>query len=100
MANETKQGIWCKMDNKFYYLDTGPMRVVSVIDKLLNILVKRELITFHRRNRSDLGATYKVITMDDARDRGLEIETLYMNRHLAAQAQKEQEEEIVDPWRS
>jgi hypothetical protein len=92
------QGILCRADRTFYYLDTGAAAVTNSIDRLRGILLRRNLISYHRKDPNDRAPTYKIITLDEAQEKGLDIKCLYLNKHVEEQAKKTQAKKPGNPW--
>jgi len=97
--NTKSEGIYCRSTNKFYYLETGRVRVVSAIDRLRSILVHRGHISFFKKDPTDKTVPYNVMTMDEAKRQNIEIEIIYLNKHIESSVKNEKKDEN-DSWLS
>lgn len=94
------EGILCRKDRTFYYLETGNLTPRNNIDRLRGILLRRDLISYHRTDSNDRSPPYRIITLEEAQEKGLNIEVVYLNKHIeqTVKAQKEKRSQKANPW--
>lgn len=96
---QTKEGLFCRKDRKFYYLETGHATAYNSIDRLRGILIRRGLISYHKKSRNDTSVPYKIMTLEEAQEKGLEVEILYLNKHIEKTIKaKEKKKTKTSPW--
>ena len=99
MQDNKIQGILAPGNNKFYYLECGDFKLMNVIERIRSSLVAKDIITYVNLDPQDNTPPYYVLTLADAKERGLDIEVLYLNKHI-----KEVKEQTVEkaaasnPW--
>lgn len=103
MPEDNQPGVWCRADNTFYYLETGPAAGRNSIERLKRILTQRGLIKFNKDDRNDRTFVIKVVTVQAAKEAGYEIKPVYINQHVKAVIEAQQAGEDpgtggVNPW--
>lgn len=91
LNNKTK-GIWCKKDQKWYWLDSGEMPEMNSLDRLRRILMVRELIDISNRDEQ-----YKMMDLEQAKASGYEPVCIYASDHIRAIRLLQQEKEVKKP---
>jgi hypothetical protein len=98
MPENSTKGIWTRKDETFYYLETGQALTASNLDKLRNILVKRGLITYVFENPRRREATYKIMTLGEAKKAKYEVQVVFASAHVKRIMSQRKEEEQTNPW--
>lgn len=94
-----EQGVWCRQDNKFYYLDTGRHSMRMRVQKTINILISRGLLDIDPTERQIPGREpYKIMTRDQAEEKGYEQVTLYLSKTVKTQGEKDEKGKKLDIW--
>lgn len=95
MLNKNTKGIWTSVEREnWYYIDGGPhFNHSNTINKLKNVLVQRNLISY-----TDQEALHKVMTYQEAQEAKLNILPIYLNKHVATVAKQQEEESVASPW--
>lgn len=94
------EGILCRKDRKFYWLETGPAPRTNTIDRLRSVLLRRNLISYHRTDPNDRGPTYKIMTLEEAKEKNLDIVVIYLNKHVEATIKAQGTAKTTNPWKS
>ena len=83
MSKPTDLGIYLKSNKTFYYLEYGENYVQNTLDRIRKALIQRNLINAVPTNNSrDL--QYEVISYRDAYDNSLEMNPIYISKHVQA----------------
>jgi hypothetical protein len=98
MLDEKTQGLWCRKDNKFYYLEAGPHIQSTSLDRVKRALVKRGLIEYSVKGTQRNEEPYRVMLWRDAKTRGYEPEPIFLNKHVKGVAVESSKQEISSPW--
>ena len=102
MPDDKQPGVWCRADNNFYYLETGPLSGQNNIERLKRILTQRGLIKFNKEDRNDRTNAIKVMTVEQAKKDGYEIKPVFINKHIKAIYEAQNTEgsgsDDVNPW--
>jgi hypothetical protein len=96
-----KQGIWCRKNKTFYYLETGGLSVTNEQDTLRRTLIARGLIKYDVRGSFEHEEPYLRMTLAEAKNKNYEIEIIYLNNHIAKviKDKKEKKEETFPGWK-
>jgi DNA replication protein DnaD len=87
MFDNKTQGIHCFKDNKFYYIESGKLRLASAIPRTIQTLTKRGLLVI-QPNSDNRERQYVVMTGEEAKLKGLEIQPIYLNPHVREMVEK------------
>lgn len=97
-TDKEKAGVWVRSNKTFYLLVTGKLRVTNPQDRILNYLIQKEIIELDPYNKISLGKEpYVLMQLEEATDKGYQIEKIYLNPHIKAQLEKE-ETAPVNNW--
>jgi hypothetical protein len=91
------QGIWCRKDKIFYYLETGGITPNSV-DKVRSSLISLGKITYYKDDPNDREPTYKIITLQEAQENEYEIKALNLTQNIKNSALKREDIIPENPW--
>ncbi len=101
MLHNRTEGIWCREDKTWYYLESGEHLLTNSMVKLKNILLSRGLniinINYDERNTE----TIKLMDYATALECDYKIEPVYISKHVKdiMEAEKAKEEASeVNPW--
>ena len=94
------EGILCRQDRTFYYLETGNLTPRNNIDRLRSILMTRGLISYHRTDATDRTDPYRIMTLKEAEEKGVQTQVIYLNKHIekVVKAQQQKKERNSNPW--
>jgi hypothetical protein len=81
MSKTTDLGIYLKSNKTFYYLEYGENYVQNTLDRIRKTLVQRNLINALPDNNSR-DAQYEVISYKQAHDNSLEMQPIYISKHV------------------
>lgn len=98
MSDREVTGILCKKDRTFYYLETGHHSPRNVVDRLRGLLINRGLISYHREDPSDRSAPYLIMSLAEAKDKGVDVEVVYLNKHIEKTVKSQVEKKQSNPW--
>ena len=76
------QGVWCRQDSTFYYLDTGVHSIVNTQTRIINRLIAQGLIEFNPAGTHRFEEPYKLLTLAEAKELKHKVEVLYLNKHV------------------
>jgi len=92
------QGVWCKSNKTFYYLETGGITPNSV-DKVRSALISQGKITYFKDDPNDREPTYKIMTLGEAKEQEFEIESLNLTQNIKNHIQKKEKAIVPEnPW--
>ena len=74
-------GIYCVAAKKFFYLETGNLRVNNPVPRLRNTLQQRGLIDFNPHSYMNTN-DYQIVTVKEAKVNDWEIEPIYISQHI------------------
>lgn len=99
MLNDRTSGLWCRSDNTWYYLETGPHLQANPIRRVKSTLISRGKIKYDiggvKRNQEP----YILMSHDEAKEKGCEIKAIFLNAHIQKVFEAEQQNKAVDsPW--
>lgn len=83
-------GIWCRSDRKFYYLESGAISVRNPVEKLRNMLIARGLIEFSTDTNWKNEEPYLLMNMQAAQDKNYDVQVVYINKHVKEMCETEQ----------
>ena len=87
-------GVWARETKTFYYLESGAHSISNPVDRILNILITKEVIML-RPTKSQLHREpYKLMTLAEAEEKEYTVETIYLNKIVEDQAKKKQEHKL------
>lgn len=73
------------LDNKtFYYMETGTIKIINPIDRIMKVLLAKDIITYTGTKEDVSTEKYKLMTLQEAQEKGYEVQTLYLNSHVRA----------------
>ena len=94
MIDNKTLGVHCLKDNKFYYMETGNIKLTNPVSRILKALTMRNLIavvpgTLQQERQ------YDIFTAEKAKLQGMEMRPIYLNSHVkdmieSGEAQKEE----------
>ena len=74
-------------ENKtFYYLETGIIKIINPLDRVMKILLARDIITYDGTKEDIAETKYKAMTLHEAKEKGYKVEILYLNSHIKTNA--------------
>ena len=76
-------GIYCVSEKKFFYLETGNLKVHNPIPRLRNTLQQRGLIDFNPHSYMNTN-DYQIVTVKEAKLNDWQIEPIYISDHIRA----------------
>ena len=76
-------GIYCVSEKKFFYLETGNLKVNNPIPRLRNTLQQRGLIDFNPHSYMNTN-DYQIVTVKQAKLNDWAIEPIYISEHIRA----------------
>ena len=96
---ENVVGLWCRSDNTFYFLESGPIVVTNTVDRLKKVLVARSIIKFDITGTRLHEEPYKMMTKKEALEKKFEIKPIYINAHVKKiMEQKAESTSTASPW--
>jgi hypothetical protein len=60
--------------------------------------MRRDLISYHRTDPNKRDAPYKIMTLEEAQEKNLDIECIYINKHVEKIITAEKEKTGGNPW--
>ena len=81
------QGLWCRKNKTFYYLETGIHSVRNPIDRIRNSLVTRGLLEWDIKGTKRHEEPVVKMTWAEAEERDYKVECLYLNPHVQLQVE-------------
>lgn len=96
--DENLQGIWCKSDNTFYYLETGGVSPNN-IDKLRSALISRSKIKYYSDSKNSTETSYRIITLKEAQAEEFEVKPIYINKFVKSRLDGKTDEPTKNPWK-
>jgi hypothetical protein len=78
------QGLLIPSNKTFYYMETGPTKVTNPIDRILKVLLAKDIITYTGTKEDVTDEKYKLMTLQEAQEKGYLVEILYLNPHVKA----------------
>ena len=99
MSDNKTLGIHCFADDKFYYLETGAIKIANQTGRVIKALTSRRLIGVEPGEVRQK-PQYNTITIADAKVKNLEIVPIYLNPHVKAMVEsgKADEKKPVGGW--
>jgi hypothetical protein len=86
-----KQGVWIRSENTFYYLETGPQKVLNEVDRLRSILLNRGFKLFNTtKDGASEPAPYLILTAKEAKEKQYKESVIYLNDHVRSVVEAEQ----------
>lgn len=79
------QGLWCRSDKKFYYLETGIHSVRNPLDRIKATLITRGALVYDIMGTRLHEEPVVKMTWAEAEERGYENEAIFLNPHVKAQ---------------
>jgi hypothetical protein len=103
MQQDNQPGVWCRSDNTFYYLETGPASGQNNIERLKRILTQRGLIKYNTIDQNSRQSQIKVIKLEEAKKEGYVVKPIYLNKHIKSvmetqSAENKNTSDDVNPW--
>ena len=81
MSKSTDLGIYLKSNKTFYYLEYGENYVQNTLDRVRKALIQRNLINaLPQSNTRD--TQYEIISYKQAHDNSLEMQPVYISKHV------------------
>ena len=96
------QGLWCRKNKKFYYLETGVHSIRNPLDRIKNSLVTRELLEWNISGTRRHEEPVIKMSWAEADERGYEVECIYLNPHVKTQveaAKNKKSTNANNPWK-
>ena len=78
------QGLLIPANKTFYYMETGVIKVVNPVDRIMKVLLAKDIITYTGTKEDVTEEKYRLMTLQEAQEKGYAIETLYLNSHVKA----------------
>lgn len=82
MTPKETLGIYVPDKKTFYYLETGTIRGINVIDRLRGILLSKNITEWKPQSESDQNG--KMMSLHDAEEKQYKTERLFLNAHIQA----------------
>lgn len=79
------KGLWCRSDNKFYYLESGIHSIANPLARVQTTLVSRGLIEWSMEGTQLHEEPVKMMTMAEALEKNYETTPVYLNQHVKNQ---------------
>lgn len=99
MLDKETSGLWCRSDNTWYYLESGPHIKSNSIDKVKNVLISRGKITYSIGGPRLHEEPYLVMNLAEAKNKGYEIVPVFLNKHVQKVFEAEVETKATkSPW--
>ena len=96
------QGLWCRKNKKFYYLETGVHSIRNPLDRIKSSLVTRELLEWNINGTRRHEEPEVKMSWAEAEERGYEVECIYLNPHVKAQIEdlkSDKPTSVNNPWK-
>jgi hypothetical protein len=87
----SEKGIWARSTNKFYQLETGNHTVGNPEERLKKILLQRRVIIMGPGQESINTYPFKFMTAPEAKEKGYEFVTIYLNKFIKSQVENKEE---------
>lgn len=78
------KGLLVPANKTFYYLETGVIKVSNPLDRILKVLLAKDIVTYTGTKDDFTDEKYKMMTLQEAQEKGYTVETLYLNPHIKA----------------
>jgi len=91
-----KNGVYCRANKTFYYLECGNFFVAHEIETILNRLEMRELLPSVLKPGDQIG--WKPMTLESAKDQEIKIEVMYLNKHVESVCKANPDGKAKSAW--
>ena len=94
------QGLWCRKNKTFYYLESGNHSIRNPLDRIKTTLISRGLLSWSVSGTKLHEEPIIKMSWAEADERGYTAEPIYFNQHVQAQAEAEQQPKGPNksPW--
>ena len=95
------QGLWCRKDKKFYYLESGIHSIRNPLDRVKSSLMTKGLLEWDVKGTVRHEEPVIKMSWAEAEERGYEIECIYLNPHVKLQVEAAKESKTTglnNPW--
>ena len=96
--NLNSLGVYCKMDKKFYYLETGKNHVPSTINRITRVLMSRNLISLDN-DTPYMDSQYEVHKIKIAKEKDWEIVPIFFNEHVKKTYEENKDSNENSRWK-
>lgn len=96
------QGLWCRKDKTFYYLETGVHSVRNPLDRIRSTLITKGLVDIDITGIRLHEEPLLKMTMAEAEERDYQVEAIYLNPHVRAQVEASKNgghKPASNPWK-
>jgi|14BtaG_2_1085337.scaffolds.fasta_scaffold00028_70 hypothetical protein len=83
------QGLWCRSDKTFYFLETGHHSVRNPLDRIRNTLTTRGLVPLQTERLLLNEEPLLKMSLAVAQEKDYEVDWIYLNPHVQAQVEAE-----------
>jgi len=87
MLDNDTLGVYSIVDGKWYYLDSGKIKITNTFHRVIQTLTKRGLIFIDKENPARQQKQYIPMTAATAKAKQYEIVPIYLNEHIKALAE-------------
>lgn len=99
MLDNDTEGLWCREDRVWYYLEHGDHSITNPINHIKNTLIARGKITFDitgvKRNKEP----YLRMSYAEAKEKDFECKPIFLNAHIRQVYESQEEErQKLSPW--
>lgn len=98
MLDKDTQGLWCRADGKWYYLEAGVHSNSYGLDRVKRVLIARGLVSFKIEGITRNEEPYKVLLWRDAEEKGYEPVPIYLNAHVKKTLTETETTKVSSPW--
>jgi hypothetical protein len=96
------QGLWCRANKTFYYLETGVHSVRNPLDRIKGVLMTKGLLEWSISGTKLNEEPIKKMSWADAEERGYAVQVLYLNAHVQKMVESGGDANIpakANPWK-